>query len=68
MTHELNAEDRLAIGETLSLHGRLFDGGELDRLGEIFSMPAPTPVHAGAAAPDDDAHSCDRRDSRRAGR
>jgi hypothetical protein len=37
VAHELNAEDRLAIGETLSLHGHLFDGGQLDRLGEIFT-------------------------------
>jgi SnoaL-like domain len=33
----LNAEDRCAIAETLSLHGHLFDGGQLDRLGEIFA-------------------------------
>jgi len=33
----LNAEDRWAIAETLSLHGHLFDGGHLDRLGEIFA-------------------------------
>ncbi len=33
----LDAEDRCAIAETLSLHGHLFDGGELDRLGEIFT-------------------------------
>ena len=33
----LNAEDRLAIAETLSLHGHLFDGGGLDRLDEIFA-------------------------------
>jgi SnoaL-like domain len=37
VAHKLNADDRLAIGETLSLHGHLFDGGELDRLGEIFT-------------------------------
>src|SRR6202167_3864229 len=37
MAHELHAEDRQAIGETLSLHGHLFDGGHLDRLGEIFT-------------------------------
>jgi hypothetical protein len=37
VTHELHAEDRQAIGETLSLHGHLFDGGHLDRLGEIFT-------------------------------
>ena len=37
MARELNAEDRWAIGETLSLHGHLFDGGHLDRLGEIFT-------------------------------
>ena len=37
MAHELHAEDRQAIGETLSLHGHLFDGGHLGRLGEIFT-------------------------------
>jgi hypothetical protein len=37
MAHDLHAEDRWAIGETLSLHGHLFDGGHLDRLGEIFA-------------------------------
>ena len=37
MAHELYAEDRQAIGETLSLHGHLFDGGHLGRLGEIFT-------------------------------
>src|SRR5579859_4493867 len=37
MAHELHAEDRQAIGETLSSHGHLFDGGHLDRLGEIFT-------------------------------
>ncbi|MGH3282736.1 MAG: nuclear transport factor 2 family protein [Trebonia sp.] len=37
MARELHAEDRQAIGETLSLHGHLFDGGHLDRLGEIFA-------------------------------
>ena len=37
MAHELHAEDRQVIGETLSLHGHLFDGGHLDRLGEIFT-------------------------------
>jgi 3-phenylpropionate/cinnamic acid dioxygenase small subunit len=34
---ELDAEDRQAISETLSWHGHLFDGGHLDRLGEIFT-------------------------------
>src|ERR1700733_11878111 len=37
VAHELHAEDRQAIGETLSLHGHLFDGGHLGRLGEIFT-------------------------------
>jgi hypothetical protein len=37
VARELHAEDRAAIGETLSLHGHLFDGGHLDRLGEIFT-------------------------------
>ena len=37
MARELHAEDREAIGQTLSLHGHLFDGGHLDRLGEIFT-------------------------------
>jgi hypothetical protein len=34
---ELTADDRWAIGETLSAHGHLFDGGHLDRLEEIFT-------------------------------
>jgi hypothetical protein len=33
----LKAEDRLAIGDVLSLHGFIFDAGELDRLDEIFT-------------------------------
>ena len=33
----LSAEDRWAIGETLSLHGHLFDHGQLDRLDELFT-------------------------------
>jgi len=33
----LTAEDRWAIGEVLSLHGHLFDGGHLGRLDEIFA-------------------------------
>lgn len=37
MGRELNAEDRQAISEILSLHGHIFDGGHLDRLGEIFT-------------------------------
>ena len=37
MVHELRTEDRQAISETLSLHGHLFDEGQLDRLGEIFT-------------------------------
>ena len=37
MARELHAEDRWAIGEILSLHGHIFDGGHLDRLGEIFT-------------------------------
>ena len=37
MARELHAEDRQAISETLSLHGHIFDGGHLDRLGEIFT-------------------------------
>jgi ketosteroid isomerase-like protein len=37
MAAELDAEDRWEIGETLSLHGHIFDGGHLDRLGEIFT-------------------------------
>jgi hypothetical protein len=37
VAHELHAEDRQAIGETSALHGHLFDGGHLDRLGEIFT-------------------------------
>ncbi len=37
MAHELHADDRWAIGETLSLHGHIFDGGHLGRLEEIFT-------------------------------
>jgi hypothetical protein len=37
MVRELTAEDRQAISEILSLHGHIFDGGHLDRLGEIFT-------------------------------
>jgi hypothetical protein len=37
VAHELHAEDRQAIGEILSLHGHLFDGGHLGRPGEIFT-------------------------------
>jgi hypothetical protein len=33
----LTAEDKWAIGETLSLHGHLFDEGRLDRLDELFT-------------------------------
>jgi hypothetical protein len=33
----LNAEDRVAIEETLSLRGHIFDGGHLYRLEEIFT-------------------------------
>jgi ketosteroid isomerase-like protein len=33
----LSAEDRWAIGETLSLHGHLFDEGQFDRLDELFT-------------------------------
>jgi hypothetical protein len=34
---ELTAEDRWAIGETIALHGHLFDNGQLDRLDELFT-------------------------------
>lgn len=33
----LSVEDRLAITELIALHGHLFDEGELDRLGELFT-------------------------------
>ena len=33
----LTAEDRSAIAELISLHGHLFDEGELDRLDELFT-------------------------------
>lgn len=33
----LTTEDRCAIGETISLHGHLFDEGDLDRLDELFT-------------------------------
>lgn len=34
---ELAVEDRLAIEETISLHGHLFDLEEVDRLDELFT-------------------------------
>ena len=37
MARALQAVDRQAIGEALSMHGHLFDDGQLDRLGEIFT-------------------------------
>jgi len=33
----LTADDHLAIHELVSWHGHLFDNGELDRLGELFT-------------------------------
>ncbi|MCO1659910.1 nuclear transport factor 2 family protein [Pseudonocardia humida] len=33
----LSTDDRLQIAEVLSLHGHIFDGAHLDRLGEIFT-------------------------------
>lgn len=33
----LTAEDRFVITELISMHGHLVDGGELDRLGELFT-------------------------------
>jgi hypothetical protein len=33
----LTAEDRIAIAETIAMHGHLFDEGELDRLDELFT-------------------------------
>jgi 3-phenylpropionate/cinnamic acid dioxygenase small subunit len=33
---DLSVEDRLAIHELLALHGHLMDGGELERMGELF--------------------------------
>ncbi|MCW2913351.1 MAG: hypothetical protein JWN52_1419 [Actinomycetia bacterium] len=33
----LTAEDRTAITELISLHGHLIDGGELDRMHELFT-------------------------------
>ena len=33
----LQVEDRWAISETVSLHGHLFDAGQLNRLEEIFT-------------------------------
>ena len=37
MVRELHADERLAIAETLALHGHIFDRGQLDRLEEIFT-------------------------------
>jgi hypothetical protein len=36
-TAAFQVEDRLAISEVLSLHGHIFDAGQLDRLEEIFT-------------------------------
>ena len=33
----LNIEDRTVISELISMHGHLFDEGELDRLNELFT-------------------------------
>jgi SnoaL-like domain len=33
----LKPEDQYAISETLSMHGHIFDAGQLDRLDEIFT-------------------------------
>ncbi|MER5223319.1 nuclear transport factor 2 family protein [Streptomyces flaveus] len=33
----LSVEDRFAIAELISMHGHLFDGGELGRLDELFT-------------------------------
>lgn len=33
----LSAEDKWAIGETISLHGHLFDESQLERLDELFT-------------------------------
>ena len=40
MAHELTTEDHRAIDRTLALAGHIFDRGELDRLGEIFTSEA----------------------------
>jgi len=37
---QLTIEDRFEINEKLSLAGHLFDGGELDRLDEVFTPDA----------------------------
>lgn len=34
---DVSTEDRQAIGETIALHGHLFDNGEIDRLDELFT-------------------------------
>ena len=36
----MNAEDRLAIAETLALAGHVVDQGDLDRLGTVFTPDA----------------------------
>lgn len=33
----LNPDDRVAVTELISLHGHLFDEGELDRMDELFT-------------------------------
>jgi hypothetical protein len=37
MSPMLSSDDRLQITEILSLHGHIFDGAHLDRLGEILT-------------------------------
>ena len=46
---KLDAEDRWAIVETLSLHGHIFDEGQLDRLEEIFTPEVVYDLRAAGA-------------------
>jgi SnoaL-like domain len=48
---ELTAEDRWAIGETIALHGHLFDNAEFDRLGELFAPDIAYDVTDAGMAP-----------------
>jgi ketosteroid isomerase-like protein len=54
----LTPEDRTAITDLINLHGHLVDGGDLDRLDELFTpdvvydvtgMGAPAPLHGTGA-------------------
>jgi 3-phenylpropionate/cinnamic acid dioxygenase small subunit len=47
----INPEDRTAITDVLAMHGHLVDGGQLDRLGEVFTDDVLYDVTPIGAAP-----------------